>query len=119
MDRRRSDDLRWIFPALFRIEAKLARVLANQDKEEVLMAQIDDEVTALTADVAAEATVEASAVTLLNGINARIDAAVQAALAAGATTAQLQAIADASAAIKAQTADLSAAVVANTPAAVP
>ncbi len=106
-----------LFPALFRIETKIDRLLASQSQLGNEMAQIDDDITALTGSVAAEQTVTASAVALLNGITTWIDAAVATALAAGATTAQLQAIADASAALKTQGAALSAAVSANTPAA--
>ena len=106
--------LRLAFPALFRIEAKVDQLRETQIQLGVKMAQIDDEITALTTAVAAEKTVDDSAIALLNGIVGRIDAAVAAALAAGATTAQLQAIADASAALKTQTDALGAAVTANT-----
>ena len=80
------------------------------------MAQLDDQLTQLQADVTAENTVIDSAVTLLNGIPAMIAAAVATATAAGATPAELQAVTDLGTAIAAKTAVLSAAVAANTPA---
>jgi uncharacterized coiled-coil protein SlyX len=91
----------------------LQQVLSATINLEYDMAQIDDEITALTADVAAEQGAVDSAVALLNGIAQKIADAVAAALAAGATPAQLQAITDAKTAIEAQTASLSAAVAAN------
>lgn len=77
------------------------------------MAQMDDEIAQLTADVTAERGAVDSATQLINGISAKVDAAVAAALAAGATPAQLQALTDLSASVKTQTSDLSAAVAAN------
>ncbi len=72
-------------------------------------------------DLVAQATVnesaEDSAVIVLNGIQARIDAAVQSALAAGATADQLAAVTQVSADLKAHADALAAAVAANTPAA--
>lgn len=70
------------------------------------------ELQGLKDQVAAESTVIASAVVLLNGISARIDAAIAAAEAGDAT-----ALAELSASVKADTDSLSAAVAANTPAA--
>jgi hypothetical protein len=81
--------------------------------EKAQMAQIDDELTQLTADVAAEQGAVDSAVVLINGISAKIDAAVAAATAAGATPAELQALTDLSTSVNAQTASLSTAVAAN------
>jgi len=63
----------------------------------------------LTADVAAATTVEDSAITLLQGLKAQLDAA-------GTDPAALQAL---SASIESETAKLAAAVTANTPAAPP
>ena len=83
------------------------------------MAALDDAIAKLQADVTAEATVEQSAITLLNGIPKLIADAVSAALAQGATPAQLKALTDLSASIEANTTGLSAAVTANTPAAPP
>ena len=68
----------------------------------------------LVADVAALDTVVDSAVAALNGIAARIDAAVAAALANGATAAQLAPLTALSADIQTRTASLAAAVAANT-----
>lgn len=76
------------------------RILKNQ---ELIMAALDD----LAAAVAAEDTVIDSAVTLLNGLKAALDAA-------GTDPAKLAAL---SADITAKTAALSTAVSANTPAA--
>jgi len=91
----------------------LRRILDNQAKEKIIMAQMDDEITQLTADVTALRGAEDSALALINGFSAKLDAAVAAATAAGATPAQLQAIADLSTAVKADTADLAKAVAAN------
>ena len=74
------------------------------------MAQIDDDLTALAANVTAEQTAVDGAVTALNGVQKMITDAVAAALAAGATPAQLQAITDGSAALARQTAALATAV---------
>jgi len=78
---------------------------------------LQDQIDALTAQVAQDTTVEGSATALINGFQARLDAAVAAATAAGATPAQLQALTDLSATLKTSSDALSAAVVANTPAA--
>lgn len=77
------------------------------------MAVLDD----LAAQVQATLDVEDSAIVLLNGVAARIQAAVDAALAGGATAAQLAPVQDEVTALKAKTDALAAAVVANTPAA--
>jgi hypothetical protein len=55
----------------------------------------------------------ASATVLLNGFQARLDAAVAAALTNGATAAELQPLSDLSAAFEADTAALASAVAAN------
>ena len=52
----------------------LATILSNQTKELNAMNELDTLITTLTQDVAAETTVEASAVTLINGIPALIAA---------------------------------------------
>lgn len=75
--------------------------------------ELDD----LTAQVKANSDLLDSATTLINGIAARIDAAVAAAGAAGATPAELAQMVALSAELKAKDDSLSAAVVANTPAA--
>lgn len=72
---------------------------------------------ALATQVKASTDAEASAVTVLNGIAARIAAAVAAATANGATADELQPVTDEVTALKASSDALAAAVVANTPAA--
>ena len=69
----------------------------------------------LVASVAAEDAVVDSAVLLLNGITQRIADAIAAALAGGATAAELAPLTTLNADIQAKTAALSAAVAANTP----
>jgi hypothetical protein len=101
-----------MFEQLDRIECSI-KFLGEQ------MAALDDALTALTAKVTAEDTVIDSAVTLIQGIPALISAAVTAALAQGATPAQLQAITDLGTTITAKSDALAAAVTANTPAAPP
>jgi hypothetical protein len=78
---------------------------------------LDQAIASLQAQVTQETTVNQSAVTLLNGIPALIQAAVSQAQAAGATPAQLQALTDLGTTIASNTSGLSAAVTANTPAA--
>lgn len=73
-----------------------------------VLQQLADQVSATT-------TVEASAVTLINGFTARIDAAVQAAIANGATESELAPITDEVTAMKASAQSLADAVAANTP----
>jgi hypothetical protein len=74
-----------------------------------ILAQLEAQVTASTA-------VEASAVLLINGIAARVQAAVDAALANGASAAELAPVQTEVDAMKASSDTLSAAVAANTPA---
>jgi hypothetical protein len=68
----------------------------------------------LAAQVTATLDVEASATTLINGIAARIQAAVDAAIAGGATPAQLAPVQGEIDALKATSDALAAAVAANT-----
>lgn len=77
---------------------------------------LQDKIDQLTAQVARNTTVEASASALIKGFAAQLAAAVAAASAAGATPVQLQALTDLGASIGAADDDLSAAVAANTPA---
>lgn len=65
--------------------------------------------------IAATDTVIDSAVVLINGIQAQIATAVQAAIANGATAAELAPLTDLNAGLKAKTDALAAAVQANTP----
>src|SRR5664279_5618644 len=81
------------------------------------MAQIDDDIAILTADVAALTTVAASAETLLTGIADLVATAVSKALGAGATADQLAGVTAVHDALTKQTAGLAAAVAAATPAA--
>lgn len=69
---------------------------------------------ALAAQVTATTDVEDSAIALINGIAARIQAAVDAAIAGGASAADLAPVTDEIAALKAKTDALAAAVQANT-----
>mgnify|MGYP001614089774 CR=1 FL=1 len=80
------------------------------------MSALDDKITALQAEVAKNTTVEKSALALIQGFAAQLAAAVQAALAAGATRAQLQSLTDLQTTITANDDELAAAVLANTPA---
>jgi hypothetical protein len=95
----------------------LNRFLTNQQEIKTLMSVLDDKITALQADVAAETSVNQSAITLIQGIPQMIADAVAAAQAQGATPAQLQAFTDLQTALEANTSSLSAAVTAGTPAA--
>ena len=83
------------------------------------MTALDQAIADLQAKVAAETTVEASAVALLNGIPKMISDAVASALAAGATPAQLAELAAVGTSIQSSSAGLAAAITTNTPAAVP
>jgi hypothetical protein len=78
---------------------------------------LDVALDALTADVAGETTVDASATTLINGIPGIVAAAVAAATAAGATPAELARLAALEATLQANVAPLQAAITANTPSA--
>ena len=84
-----------------------------------IMSAIDDSIKALTDTVAAQTTVDASAVAALSGIAKMLKDALAAASSAGATPAQLQSLTDLSASISANNAGLATAVTANTPAPVP
>ena len=71
-----------------------------------ILQQLTDQVTATTG-------VEQSAIVFINGLQARIDAAVAAALENGATAEQLQPVSDLSTAMQAQSDALAAAIVAG------
>lgn len=95
---------------------KLLKKLMILVKGEILeMAALDDAITALQAEVANDTTVIQSADTLINGIAAQITAAVNAALAAGATPAQLTALSTLTSTLVANDTSLANAVAANTP----
>lgn len=72
---------------------------------------------ALKAEVTRVKEVDESAIVLINGIAARITAAVAAAIANGATAEELAPVTDEVASLKSNNDALAAAVVANTPAA--
>ncbi len=92
---------------------QLGQVLTTIMKVAQQMSQMDDEIAQLQTDVTALRGAEDSAIALINGIAQKIADAVAAALAAGATPAQLQAVLDLSTAVKTDAADLAAAVAAN------
>jgi hypothetical protein len=96
------------------VQQSLSTIQSNQKQEILKMAALDDQIAALTADVTAETTVNASAVTLINGIPALIQAAVNNALAAGATPAELTALTSLATQINQSSGSLAAAVTANT-----
>jgi hypothetical protein len=95
--------------------SRLSQILAGIARLEKHMAALDDNISALTAQVKANTNVQNSALVLIQGFSARLDAAVATASAAGATPAQLQALTDLGNAIKTSDDSLAAAVVANTP----
>ena len=97
------------------IGVKIDYLIALQTKESQEMSKLDDEIAQLQKDVSGLTGVVQSAEALIGGIQGQIDAAVQAALAAGATQPQLQALTDLSAALEAQAAGLAQAVAAGTP----
>ena len=72
-------------------------------------------IDSLASQAAANESAEDSAVIVLQGLQARIDAAVQAALAGGATAEQLAAVTQISTDLKTHGDALAAAVAANTP----
>jgi hypothetical protein len=91
---------------LHRIEGKIDAMSTTEDA-------LTQNVAALQADVAAETTVEQSAITLLNGIPGIVSAAL--AQAGVSATAAAAAVATIDATVKANAAALAAAVTANTP----
>lgn len=115
-DHKIVDELKLISDTLFLIIKNQSKIMAD-------LKTIQDANTELIADVAAEDTVIASAVTLIEGFGKQLSdlqAELAAAIAANDPTA-IQAVADSMTAtsndIKAQSAALGAAVTANTPAA--
>ena len=80
------------------------------------MSALQDNIDALNAETTRNTTVVGSALALINGFAARLDAAVAAAVAAGATQAQLTELNQLSAGLKSNDDQLAAAVAANTPA---
>lgn len=80
------------------------------------MSALDDKITELTNEVANDTTVIQSAITLINGFAQRLAEAIAAALAAGASEAQLQSLTDLKTGLAANDQALADAVAANTPA---
>jgi uncharacterized membrane protein len=97
----------------------LDRAVRNQTlfgvgKELHTMSLLDDAIADLKAKVEAETNTTNAAILLINGIQARIDAAVEAATAAGATAEQLAELTALSASLQTETDALGNAVAANT-----
>ena len=80
---------------------------------------LDTALDALTADVTAEQTVDASAATLINGIPGIVAAAVAVAQSQGASPAEIARLQALGTTLQANVAPLQAAITANTPAASP
>ena len=98
------------------ILSALAALRAEEEKE---MAALDTAIAALQTEVTNNTNVVAAADALINGIAAHVQAAVTAALAAGATPAELTALSTLQATLAANDSSLSQAVAANTAAAPP
>ena len=110
--------MRWFPECLTQVRqqtANTANALVMLAKMEKTLAQIDDEITQLQADVASEGTTIDSAVTFIQGLSAQLQAAIAAAAAAGATPAELQALTDLDTAVTAKTQELAAAIATPAP----
>jgi hypothetical protein len=91
-------------------------LLYNQMQDLLTMnAALQTEINDLTAAVARLTAAEDSALTLIRGFAAQLEAARQAALEAGASPEQLQALHDLHTAVDSEASELAAAVVASTP----
>lgn len=118
-------DINTLYGLLIGVEKKLDALLTQQGKVIMTLADVTAAIAQLKADVAADATVEASAITLLNGITAQLataNAALAAALASNDPTAVAAAVSDLQTLhsnLTASTASLAAAVGVNTTTAVP
>jgi CHASE3 domain sensor protein len=88
--------------------------LAHFERMERFMADIDNQIRALTIEVTRNTSVEKSALLLINGFAASLDSAVKAAQAAGATATQLKALSDLGTTLTDNDAELAAAVANNT-----
>lgn len=122
MDPCEKKEIQALTGQLHKSAAELAAAVHHAPKEDSDMAKVKDAqsvIDALTAQVQQTTTVEASAVTLINGIAGEIQTAVTAALAGGATAAQLAPITDLTASLQTSAAALSQAITANTPAPTP
>jgi len=99
-----------------RVVASLLPLFAQlQLQVKIMSGSVDAAIANLTTQVEAETSVNASAITLINGFPAMIAAAVAAAQAAGATPAQLAAFDALGSSIQANADSLAAAVTTNTP----
>jgi len=78
------------------------------------MATAQEVIDGLATEVAEDTTIMESATTLINGFSDRLSAAIAAALAGGATAAQLMPLSDLQAALDASSTKLATAVSANT-----
>lgn len=96
-----------IYRRLDRIENLLLRVLSKQGVMLHMEVEMAGELDTLEADVTAQSTVIDSAVTLLNGLKAKLDAAI--------ASGDMSRVAAVNAEIEAKTAALASAVQANTP----
>lgn len=83
-------------------------------KWEIRMAALDDQIASLQAEVARNTTVEKSALALIQGFAQKLADAIAAATAAGATSAQLDALTALKTTITSNDDELAAAVQANT-----
>jgi hypothetical protein len=99
------------------VRSLLYRIIYKLEKKDKIMSQFDDTIATLTGAVTAETSEVASAEVLINSIPTLISTAVAAAIAAGATPVQLQALTDLSTSLTKNTGELTTAVVANTPSA--
>jgi|SRR5581483_99563 len=98
-----------------KLHQMLSLILQELQNVNATVDSLSNEITQLTAAVTAEQTVNQSAITLINGFAAQLQAAVAAATAAGATPDQLAALNGLQTQITTSTAALAAAVSANTP----
>ncbi len=100
-----------------RLDQVLSVLRTLQLEIRTMSATMQTAIDALTAQVAAETTVNDSAIALINGFAARLQAAIDAATAAGASPVQTAALDALAASVQTNTNQLSDAVSANTPAA--
>ena len=112
-----SNNIRRQIERLRRSEDSLRNALKLPIRETLLGDQMTPQQTidALVAQVTATIGVEASAVTFINGVPGLISAAVTAALAGGATAAQLAPLSTLAANLQTSAAAITAAIAANAP----
>jgi len=100
-----------------RLDQVLALLLAIRTEIQTMSGTMDAAIADLTAKVNAQTEVDSAALTLIQGIPAMIQTAVDAAIAAGATQSQVAAITELGTRLAGASQPLADAVVANTPAA--